>query len=222
MIDYAQARLNMVEGQLRTNKVTDEAVLDAFLAVPRELYVPSALRGSAYVDDDIPLGGGRSMMAPLVLARLLQFASITPQDEVLEIGCGTGYATALLARLAGAVTTLECEARLAAAARRLLAQQGVSARIVEGDLAAGWPEGAPYNVILFNGAAAAIPQAIAAQLAEGGRLVGVVRADAGPAGRGNGEAVLMTKAEGALSSRPVFDAAAHELPGCGRAPSFVF
>jgi protein-L-isoaspartate(D-aspartate) O-methyltransferase len=222
MIDYAQARLNMVEGQLRTNKVTDEAVLDAFLAVPRELYVPSSLRGAAYVDDDIPLGGGRSMMEPLVLARLLQLASITPRDEVLEIGCGTGYATALIARLAGAVTALECDARLAAAARRLLAQQGVRARVVEGELAAGWPEGAPYNVIVFNGAAAAIPEAIAAQLAEGGRLVGVVRPDAGPAGRANGEAVLMTKAEGALSSRPVFDAAVHELPGCGRAPSFVF
>jgi protein-L-isoaspartate(D-aspartate) O-methyltransferase len=222
MIDYAQARLNMVEGQLRTNKVTDEAVLDAVLAVPRELYVPSPLRGSAYVDDDIPLGGGRSMMEPLVLARLLQLASITPQDKVLEIGCGTGYATALLARLAGAVTALESDARLAAAARRLLEQQGAKAKIVEGALAAGWPDGAPYDVILFNGAVAEIPQAVAAQLAEGGRLVGVVRPDAGPAGHANGEAVLMTKAEGALSSRPVFDAAAHELPGCGRTPSFVF
>lgn len=222
MIDYAQARLNMVDAQLRTNKVVDEAILDAFLAVPRELYVPSPLRGSAYVDDDIPLGGGRSMMEPLVLARLLQLAAIAPQDKVLEIGCGTGYATALLARLAGAVTALESDARLAAAARRLLTQQGVAAKIVEGDLAKGWPEGAPYDVILLNGAAAEIPQAISAQLAEGGRLVGVVRADAGPAGQANGAAVVMTRAEGALSSRRVFDAAAHELPGCGRAPSFVF
>lgn len=222
MIDYAVARLNMVEGQLRTNKVTDEAILDAFLAVPRELFVPSALRGSAYVDDDIPLGGGRSLMEPLVLARLLQLASITPQAKVLEIGCSTGYATALLSRLAGKVTALESDSRLAAVARRLLAQQGSSAEIVEGDMAAGWPQGAPYDVIFFNGAVAAVPPAVAAQLAEGGRLVGVVRPDAGPVGHGNGEAVLMTRAEGALSSRPIFDAAAHELPGCGRVPSFVF
>ena len=100
MFDYRAARLTMVESQLRTNKVTDEAVLDAFLAVPRERFVPEALRGIAYGDDVVPLGGGRFMLAPMVLARLLQLAAIAPGDKVLEIGAATGYATSLLARLA--------------------------------------------------------------------------------------------------------------------------
>ncbi len=222
MIDYAAARLNMVEGQLRTNKVTDPAVLDAFLAVPRELFVPAAFRGIAYVDDDISLGNGRSLIEPMVLARLLQLAAIGPQDKVLEIGCATGYATALLSRLSSSVTALESEPRLAAIARALLAQLGSHAHIVEGALTEGWGDGAPYDVILLNGAVAAIPPAVADQLAEGGQLVGIVTPEGGLAGLGMGEAVLMTRAEGVLSSRAVFDAAVHELPGCGRAPSFVF
>ncbi len=222
MIDYAAARFNMVDGQLRTNKVTDPAVLDAFLTVPRELFVPAGLRGIAYVDDDIALGNGRSLIEPMVLARLLQLGAIGPQDKVLEVGCATGYATALLSRLSSSVTALESDPRLAAIARALLGQQGSSAQVVEGKLAEGWRAGAPYDVILLNGAVAEIPPAVAEQLAEGGRLVGVVNSDGGPAGRGMGEAVLMTRAEGSLSRRAVFDAAVHALPGCGRAPSFVF
>jgi protein-L-isoaspartate(D-aspartate) O-methyltransferase len=222
MIDYAVARFNMVDGQLRTNKVTDPALIEAFLTVPRELFVPAALRGIAYVDDDISLGNGRSLIEPMVLARLLQLAAIGPRDKVLEVGCATGYATAILSRFSSSVTALESDARLAAIARALLAQQGAGAQVVEGELAEGWREGAPYDVILLNGAVGEIPPAIAAQLAEGGRLVGVVVADPGPAGRGMGEAVLMTRAEGVLSSRPVFDAAVDPLPGCAKTPSFVF
>lgn len=222
MIDYAAARLNMVEGQLRTNKVTDPAVLDAFLAVPRELFVPSALRGAAYVDDDIPLSADRALMEPMVLARLLQIAAIGPEDKVLVVGCATGYAAALLARLSAKVTALECDQRLAAIARDLLAKQGARVELVEGELAQGWPASAPYDVILLDGAVAQVPQKLAEQLAEGGRLVGVLAPQAGVIDRGMGEAVLMTRAEGVLSSRPVFDAAVRMLPGCGRVPSFVF
>ncbi len=219
MIDYATARLNMVEGQLRTNKVTDAAVLDAFLTVPRERFVPASLRGIAYVDNDVPLGQGRSLMEPMVLARLLQLASVGPSDKVLEIGCATGYATALLARLAASVTALESEPAMAARARTLLRELGSSAKIVDGALAEGWRNDAPYDVILLNGTVGTIPRAVSDQLVEGGRLVGVLS----PAsGGGMGEAVLMTRAEGVLSSRPMFDAAVHALPGFERAPSFVF
>ena len=130
MIDYAAARLNMVEGQLRTNKVTDAAVLDAFLAIPRERFVQPALRGIAYVDDDVALGGGRSLMEPMVLARLLQVAAIGKDDKVLEIGCATGYATALLARMAGSVIALESDPQLAAQARKLLGELGCAAATV--------------------------------------------------------------------------------------------
>jgi len=220
MTDYAAARLSMVEGQLRTNKVTDEAVLDAFLAVPRERFVPTTLRGSAYVDDDLPLGRGRWLMEPMVLARLLQLAAIRRDDKVLEIGCATGYATALLTRMAEDVTALECDPEFAAVARRFLG--AFATCVVEGELAAGWPPKQPYDVILFSGGVAAIPPAVAAQLGEGGRLVAVVIAENGGLGAGLGEAVVMTRAEGVLSRRPVFDAAVPVLPGLARAPGFVF
>jgi len=197
-------------------------VLDAFLAVPRELFVPSALRGAAYVDDDIPLDKDRALMEPMVLARLLQIAAIGPEDKVLVVGCATGYAAALLARLSTKVTALECDPRLAAIARDLLAKQGARVDLAEGALAQGWPEGAPYDVILLDGAVAEVPSKLAEQLAEGGRLVGVLAPQAGVVDRGMGEAVLMTRAEGVLSRRPVFDAAVRMLPGCGRVPSFVF
>lgn len=223
MIDYAAARLNMVEGQLRTNKVTDAAVLDAFLALPRERFVLPSLRGIAYVDEDVPLGGGRSLMEPMVLARLLQLATISKDDRVLEIGAGTGYATAVLARIAAKVTAVESDPRMAAQARGLLAELGLTAAsMVEGKLTEGWRANAPYDVILLDGAVAAIPDAIADQLAEGGRLVAVVLAANAPMIGGLGEAVLMTRADGVLSSRPVFDAAIPVLPGFERSASFVF
>jgi protein-L-isoaspartate(D-aspartate) O-methyltransferase len=223
MIDYAAARLNMVEGQLRTNKVTDAAVLDAFLAIPRERFVQPSLRGIAYVDDDIPLGGGRTMIEPMVLARLLQFASIGPTDKVLEIGSATGYATALMARIAGTVTALESDPLMAARARSLLKELDCAGTsVVEGKLIEGWRANAPYDVILLNGAVGTIPEAVSDQLAEGGRLVGVMSPENETQSDGMGEAVLMTRAEGVLSRRPVFDAAVHALPGFERAPSFVF
>jgi protein-L-isoaspartate(D-aspartate) O-methyltransferase len=223
MTDYTAARLHMVEGQLRPNRVNNVAVLDAFLTVPREEFVPAALRGSAYVDDDLPLGAGRRLMEPMVLARLLQLAAPGKTDKALEIGCGSGYGAALLAQLAGQVTALECDRDFAAAARARLGALGCTkARVVEGPLAQGWRPDAPYDVILISGAAAAVPPGLAEQLAEGGRLVGVVLAPDGGIATGPGKAFLMTRAEGVLSSRPIFDAGAALLPGMGPAPSFVF
>ncbi len=140
MIDYSAARLNMVESQLRTNKVTNERVLDAFLAVPRERFVAPALAGIAYVDDDVPLGGGRFLLEPMVLARLLQLAAIEPDDSVLEIGAATGYVTALLARLAARVVAVECDGKLLATARTRLQELLVSnVTLVEGPLERGDP-----------------------------------------------------------------------------------
>jgi protein-L-isoaspartate(D-aspartate) O-methyltransferase len=223
MINEPTARLNMVEGQLRTNKVTDEAVLEGFLTVPRERFVPPGLRGIAYVDDDIPLGNGRVVMEPLVLARLLQLAAIGKSDKVLEIGCATGYATALLAKLAASVVAIESDADLLAAARADVAALGNgNVQFYETPLAAGWRGGAPFDVILINGGVAEIPPAISDQLAEGGRLVTVAEDAANPAGSRCGKAVLMTRAEGRVSSRPVFDATIHPLPGFARVAAFVF
>jgi protein-L-isoaspartate(D-aspartate) O-methyltransferase len=223
MIDFAAARLNMVEGQLRTNKVTDAVVLDAFLNVPRERFVPPALRGTAYVDEDIPLPGGRFLMEPMVLARLLQLAAIAASDKALAIGCASGYASALLGRIAASVTALESDKRVAAQARALLQELGCpTVTVVEGELTKGWRANAPYDVILIDGAVGAIPPSVSDQLAEGGRLVCVLLAESSPAGTGLGEAVVMTRAEGVLSTRPVFDAAVRVLAGFERQASFVF
>jgi protein-L-isoaspartate(D-aspartate) O-methyltransferase len=223
MINEPAARLNMVEGQLRTNRVTDEAVLDGFLTTPRERFVPASLRGIAYVDDDVPLGNGRVLIEPLVLARLLQWAEIGKTDKVLEIGCATGYGAALLARMAQHVVAVESDAALAAQARANFAALGIgNVALHEAPLAQGWRAGAPYNVILINGAVGQIPTAISDQLAEGGRLVTVTTGSAGPVDARLGEAVLMTRAEGKVSSRPIFDAVIQPLPDFARAPAFAF
>jgi protein-L-isoaspartate(D-aspartate) O-methyltransferase len=223
MINEPAARLNMVEGQLRTNKVTDEAVLDGFLTTPRGRFVPSNLRGIAYVDDDIPLGNGRFLVEPLVLARLLQLAEIGKDDKVLEIGCASGYATAILAKIAASVVAVESDPQLAAAARVNLQALGIgNVQLQEAAMTAGWRAGAPYNVILINGAVGEIPASISEQLAEGGRLVTVTEGSAGPVEARCGSAVLMTRAEGKLSNRPAFDATVEMLPGFARRPAFVF
>jgi protein-L-isoaspartate(D-aspartate) O-methyltransferase len=223
MINEPAARLNMVEGQLRTNKVTDEAVLDGFLTTPRGRFVPSNLRGIAYVDDDIPLGNGRFLVEPLVLARLLQLAEIGKDDKVLEIGCASGYATAILAKIAASVVAVESDPQLAAAARANLQALGIgNVQLQEAAMTAGWRAGAPYNVILINGAVGEIPASISEQLAEGGRLVTVTEGSAGPVEARCGSAVLMKRAEGKLSNRPAFDATVEMLPGFARRPAFVF
>lgn len=217
-MDFAAVRTNMVESQLRTNKVVDEAVLDAFLMVPRERFVPVAFHEAAYVDDNVPLGNGRALLAPMILARLLDTAQIRDTDKVLDIGCATGYGTAILARLAASVVGVEEDGELARQARARLAELGVlHATIVDGPLAEGYVEAAPYDVIVIEGAVAAVPDGIAGQLAEGGRLVTVVGAD-----RGLGRATLMSRVGAVLSHRPLFDAAAPPLPGLVPAPGFVF
>ncbi len=218
MVDFAAARWNMVESQLRTNKVTDLRVLDAFETVPRELFVPEPLRGIAYVDEDVALGGGRFVMEPRVLARLLQAAEPGPEDMALDLGCGSGYATAILSRLVATVVALEDDAALAEAANRTLDSLEIdNAVVVEGRLAAGYPKQAPYNIILLGGAVAEIPAAIADQLAEDGRLVAVVSA-----GPGLGRATLMRRDGGVVSSRVLYDAALPVLPGFEPVPGFVF
>ncbi len=218
MLDYRAARLNMVESQLRTNKVTDEAVLDAFLAVPRERFVPDHLGGIAYVDEDIPLGGGRFLMEPMVLARLLQLAAIEREDGVLVIGAASGYASAVVARLAARVIAVESDAGLAATARaRLQEFQAGNVTLLEGHLEEGYPAGAPYEVILIAGAVSFVPAALARQLADRGRLVTVLKL-----AEGMGQGMLMTRVAGVLSQRAAFDAGTPFLPGFAPAPGFAF
>jgi protein-L-isoaspartate(D-aspartate) O-methyltransferase len=215
---FDTARTHMIESQLRPNKVTDERVLGAFARVRRELFVPEHLRVVAYVDEDLPLGGGRSLMEPMVAARLLQAAAIKRTDTVLVVGAGTGYKAALAAALARNVVALEEDPDLARRARAALVEHSIaSVSVVEGPLQQGYRPRAPYDVILFCGAVAEVPSEIASQLPEGGRLLVVIR----PASA-IGRATLMTRIGGALARRVLFDAATPLLPGFLPKPAFVF
>ncbi len=217
-MDYAAARSNMVESQLRTNKVTDVDLLAAFGSVARELFLPQAKRGIAYVDEDILLAADRYLMDPMVLARLLQAAAIRTGDVVLDIGCGTGYASAIMAKLTDTVVALECDGALAETTNEALSGLGVdNVVVVQGPLAEGYAKQAPYNVILLAGAVAEAPRAVFDQLAEGGRLVTVVKD-----GPGLGRACLFRRAGAVVSHRILFDAGTPLLPEFARQPGFVF
>ncbi len=218
MPNYATARLNMVENQIRPNRVTDERLLAAIAEVPRERFVPKRLQGNAYVDQDLALGDGRYLMEPVVFARLLQAAAIGPGDVVLDIGCGTGYSAAVLGKLAGTVVALESDAALAEQAIEALTELDVdNAAVVEGPLDEGYPRQAPYDVIVLGGSVDAVPDAIADQLVEGGRLVAVV--NVAPT---VGNIEVIHRLRGGLSRRQLFDAAVPILPGFAAEHSFVF
>jgi protein-L-isoaspartate(D-aspartate) O-methyltransferase len=217
-MDYQTARTNMVESQVRTNKVTDRAVIDALLAVPRERFVPAALRGIAYVDEDLPLGHGRHLMEPMVLGRLLQVAAPQPTDRLLDVACGTGYACAVAARLVARVVGVEPVAAHARRARELAAELGAgNIEIVEAPLVDGVPDRGPFDVILLSGAVTEIPSALKSQLTDRGRLLAVVKRAVGL-----GQATLTIRLGDSYSSRVLFDAATPLLPEFEPKETFVF
>jgi|SRR5215469_3408217 len=218
MTQFKLARTHMIESQLRPNKVTDDRVLGAFAAIRRELFVPELLRPVAYIDEDLPLGGGRYLMEPMVAARLLQAAAIARTDTALIVGAGTGYEAAVAAAIARNLIALEADPQLARRARSALVDHAIaSANVVEGPLREGYRPRAPYDVILFGGAVDEVPDQITAQLAEAGRLVAVVKPTDGV-----GRATLTTRTGGVLARRVIFDAATPKLPGFAPEPAFEF
>jgi protein-L-isoaspartate(D-aspartate) O-methyltransferase len=198
--------------------VTDENLVAAFSELPRERFVPAAQAGVAYVDKALPIAPGRYLQEPLFLARLLQEALPQPSERVLVIGAGTGYSTAILGRVAASVVGVESDEGLAEKARSALGQLGiVNAQIEIGPLEQGWPATQPYDVILIDGGIAELPDAIAQQLAERGRLV-TIRAVAGsPVGAG----MLYRRIGGRVSGRVLFDATGGFLPGFAPQPVFA-
>jgi protein-L-isoaspartate(D-aspartate) O-methyltransferase len=219
MHDFAAYRRNMIESQIRTNQVTDGAVLTVFSEIPRETFVPAQLAGVAYIDESVPLGSGRFLVEPMVSARLTQALEVKATDKVLVVGAASGYMAAILSRLAGKVVALESDATLAAQASKNLRALGADNASVElGALPNGHTLGAPYDIILCDGALAQVPDALREQLKEGGRLAAVMTRADGTAGQG----VIMLKTNGTLSKRVLFDAVTPLLPGCGPQPAFVF
>ena len=216
-MDYAALRLKMVDGQIRTTDVTSHPVLNAFLAVRREDFVSDRRKAVAYIDNDVEVGGGRYLMAPSPLAKMLQLAEIRLTDHVLDLGAGTGYTAALLGHLAGSVVALESDAELAASAKANVEAAGLSnVSVATGDLAAGHAAKGPYDVIVVGGAVEELPEALFAQLKEGGRLVAVV-------GRGlSSGARIYVRERGTQSERFAFNASVHMLPGFQKAAEFQF
>ena len=216
-MDYAALRVKMVDGQIRTTDVTSHPVLNAFLSVGREDFVPEGRKAVAYIDNDTEIAPGRYLMAPSPLAKMLQLAEIRPTNHVLDLGAGTGYTAALLGHLAGSVVALESDEALAAAAKANVEAIGLSnVSVVTGSLVAGCPSKAPFDVIVIEGAVEKIPDALFAQLKQGGRLVAVV-------GRGPASGVHVYVREGAArSERFAFNATAPLLPGFEKSPEFHF
>jgi len=209
------ARFNMVEAQIRPSHVTDDRLLAAMMAVPREKFVPGSARALAYADVPVALAPGRYLLDPRSFAKLVQLAEIESTDRVLDVGGGTGYSAAVLARLAGEVVALEQDADLVRAASQLLANIVGKVEVVQGGLVEGVKDRAPFDVIFINGAIEQVPDTLLSQLAEGGRLVAVLK-------DGQSRAWLYLKENGQVGRRPDFDADVPVLAGFKKAMGFVF
>jgi protein-L-isoaspartate(D-aspartate) O-methyltransferase len=216
-MDYARARSNMVNNQLRPSRVDDPSVLDAMAEVPRERFLPTALRGVAYTDEDQPLANGHWLIEPLVLARLVHAAEVKKSDVVLVVGCASGYAGAVLARLAATVLLVVPEAA-AETVEALLDDLGVDNVVVAAsdDPASGHPSQAPFDVILVVGSVARVPPALLDQIGDGGRVAAVV--DHGRVGK----AMVFTRLHGVIGGREVCDASTPPCPGLVAGPGFTF
>ncbi len=208
----------MVDSQLRTNRIEDPAVLSAMADTPRELFLPKSLHGVAYADEDLPLANGQFLIEPLALARMLQAASIKPEDVVLVVGCGTGYVAAVASKLAATVISIVTDKAMAESIQpaldRVEADNVVTT--IEADPTAGDPDQAPFDVILVVGSLPEIPKPLIDQLGEDGRLAIIVAE--GRLGKG----IIATKIDDVLAERVLFDASIPALAGVERAEGFAF
>jgi len=216
MSDYTTRRTMMVDTQVRPQDVTKFPILEAMLQVPRESYVPDGLREAAYVSENLSLSESRVMLEPRTFGKLLDSLDIDPHEVVLDVGCGLGYSTAVVARLADAVVAVEEDAKMAEEAQAILSGNGVdNAAVIEAVLAEGAAKHGPYDVIILEGAAEHVPEAILEQLKEGGR-VGCIFAEAAL-----GVARIGYKIDGEVTWRYAFNASAPVLKGFEQPASFT-
>jgi protein-L-isoaspartate(D-aspartate) O-methyltransferase len=217
MADFAKQRLTMVDTQVRPSDVTNFPIIDAMLSVPREDFMPAARRDLAYVGGPIEIAPGRMLLDPRTIAKMLDAADLEPGDAVLEIGCGLGYTTALLAHIVEAVVAVEEDESLADDAEATLGDHGIdNAAVVTGPLTEGHAKAGPYDAVMIFGGIEELPPALVDQVKEGGRLVAVFMNGA------HGEVRGGLKSDGRMSWRMAFNATADILPGFARAPSFTF
>ena len=221
--DFAAARRNMIEGQIRPNKVRDERVLTVLEDLPRELFVPERLAGVAYIDESVPVATGRFLLPPMVLARMLEEAKIQPTDQVLDIAPATGYSTAALAKLAAQVVAVESDADLQRKAVSMMAALEITNTDIRlAPMQQGWKTTAPYDVIFINGAVDEVPESLLLQLKDGGRLVVVVRQYAIAHAAHTGEVRLYERLGASFTFRALFDANVALLPGFTAEAKFNF
>ena len=217
-MDFENARHNMIEQQIRTWEVLDQRVLDTILHTPREAFVPETYRNLAFADTNIPLDGGEVMMTPKLEARLLQALSLRPDDEVLEVGTGSGYLTALLTKLAKHVTSIEILPKLQRAAQQLLENHNISNATLEfGDGVRGWEDAAPYDAIAVTGSIPSLEGDFQRQLKVGGRLFVIVGEPP------TMEACLITRVgERDWATTSLFETVLPPLQGVKKPDQFVF
>ena len=216
-MDFAAAREAMVDTQVRTSDVTRYSIIDAMLRVPRELFVPKAWRDVAYAEAEIPLAPGRAMPTARTLGKMLDAAEIGRSDLVLEIAPGTGYSTALIARMAAAVVAIEPDEGLAAQANGALERlEAINAVVTQGDPTAGDAAHGPYDVIFVNGAVERVPDTLTDQLKDGGRLIAIFLE------RGVGQCRVVLCVGDTLATRYAFDATAPLIPGFETKRVFAF
>jgi protein-L-isoaspartate(D-aspartate) O-methyltransferase len=216
MTDFTERRVMMVDTQVRPSDVTKFPIIDAMLIVPRELYLPDDKREAAYVGENVAIGPHRVVLDPRTLAKLLEALDLQPDELVLDLGCGLGYSTAVIARLAEAVVAVEEDAGLAAEAQRTLSDQAVdNAAVMTGPLVAGDARHGPYDAIILQGGVEVLPSALLEQIKEGGRIGCLFMEGA------LGVARIGYKIDGTMTWRFSFNATAPVLPGFEARKGFV-